>query len=83
MGYLHAKSAAILSGQLTPASFAVTTAEKDARLIVQAGARAKRTAGCGSGGRGTGSRGRRAEGTATRDMAAAYFASFEAEKPTD
>ena len=38
MGYLHAKSAAILNDRLTPASFAVTTAEKDARLIVQAGA---------------------------------------------
>lgn len=38
MGYPHAKSAAIPNDRLTPASFAGTTAEKDARLIVQAGA---------------------------------------------
>ncbi|CDR07511.1 hypothetical protein GCM10022420_003950 [Streptomyces iranensis] len=39
MGYLRAKSALVLDGQLTPASFAVATAEKDARLVVRAGER--------------------------------------------
>src|SRR5439155_107154 len=37
MGYLRAKSALVLNGGLTPAQFAVSTAAKDARLIVQAG----------------------------------------------
>ena len=36
-GYLHAKAAAILRDDYTP-SFSVTTAAKDARLIVEAGA---------------------------------------------
>ena len=39
MGYLHAKAGLILGGRLMPPSFAVETAEKDARLIVQAGER--------------------------------------------
>ncbi|MET8247821.1 NAD(P)-dependent oxidoreductase [Streptomyces sp. NPDC005202] len=79
MGYLHAKAGLILNDQLSPASFAVATAEKDARLIVQAGeqhgvrldvaaasaARFARAA---------------AQGHADEDMAAAYFASFD-EKP--
>ncbi|MFE1885448.1 NAD(P)-dependent oxidoreductase, partial [Streptomyces diastatochromogenes] len=39
MGYLRAKSALVLDGKLTPASFAVATAAKDARLIVEAGER--------------------------------------------
>ncbi|MYR20276.1 NAD-binding protein, partial [Streptomyces sp. SID6137] len=76
MGYLRAKSQVLLEGKLTPASFAVTTAEKDARLIVAAG-------------QGNGVRLDVAEATAERfaraaaqghgqeDMAAAYFASFE------
>ncbi|QHC29916.1 NAD(P)-dependent oxidoreductase [Streptomyces sp. HF10] len=76
MGYLRAKSQVLLEGKLTPASFAVTTAEKDARLIVAAG-------------KGNGVRLDVAEATAERfaraaarghgeeDMAAAYFASFE------
>ncbi|MPY50567.1 NAD(P)-dependent oxidoreductase [Streptomyces acidicola] len=79
MGYLRAKAALILGGQLSPASFAVTTAAKDARLIVAAGeqsgvrldvaaASAERLA-------------RAAEqGHGEEDMAAAYFASFD-EKP--
>lgn len=81
MGYLRAKSALVLDDQLTPAQFAVSTAAKDARLIVQAGEqngirldvatasaeRFERAAGQGHG---------------DEDMAAAYFASFD-EKPTD
>ncbi|MGW2649647.1 NAD(P)-dependent oxidoreductase [Streptomyces sp. NPDC001393] len=75
MGYLRAKSALVLDGKLTPPSFAVATAEKDARLIVQAGERggvrldvaaaaAERFARAA------------AQGHADEDMAAAYFASF-------
>ncbi|MFJ3232474.1 NAD(P)-dependent oxidoreductase [Streptomyces sp. NPDC086787] len=76
MGYLRAKAALVLDGRLTPAQFAVTTAEKDARLIVGAGAdhgarldvaaaaaeRFARAAAQGHGG---------------EDMVAAYFASFD------
>ncbi|MGC9439564.1 NAD(P)-dependent oxidoreductase [Streptomyces sp. WG5] len=81
MGYLRAKAALIRDGALTPAQFAVTTAAKDAQLIVEAGeangvrldvaaAGAERLA-------------RAAEqGHGDEDMAAAYFASFE-EKATD
>ncbi|MDI1456875.1 NAD(P)-dependent oxidoreductase [Streptomyces sp. ATE26] len=76
MGYLRAKSALVLEDKLTPASFAVGTAEKDARLIVQAGeqsgvrldvaaATAERFARAA------------AQGHADEDMAAAYFASFD------
>ncbi|MFF8952345.1 NAD(P)-dependent oxidoreductase [Streptomyces sp. NPDC014940] len=76
MGYLRAKSALVLQDKLTPASFAVGTAEKDARLIVQAGeqsgvrldvaaATAERFARAA------------AQGHADEDMAAAYFASFD------
>ncbi|MFF2201559.1 NAD(P)-dependent oxidoreductase [Streptomyces sp. NPDC058145] len=79
MGYLRAKSGLVLDGKLTPASFAVGTAEKDARLIVEAGeqggvrldvaaATAERFARAA------------AQGHADEDMAAAYFASFD-EKP--
>ncbi|MGW1055829.1 NAD(P)-dependent oxidoreductase [Streptomyces sp. NPDC001118] len=79
MGYLRAKSALVLDGKLTPASFAVATAEKDARLIVQAAeqggvrldvaeAAAERFARAA------------AQGHADEDMAAAYFASFD-ERP--
>ncbi|MGW1587052.1 NAD(P)-dependent oxidoreductase [Streptomyces sp. NPDC002386] len=76
MGYLRAKSNLVLDGKLTPASFAVGTAEKDARLIVEAGERggvrldvaaaaAERFARAA------------AQGHADEDMAAAYFASFD------
>ncbi|MFF8478363.1 NAD(P)-dependent oxidoreductase [Streptomyces sp. NPDC015414] len=76
MGYLRAKSDLVLDGKLTPASFAVGTAEKDARLIVEAGERggvrldvaaaaAERFARAA------------AQGHADEDMAAAYFASFD------
>ncbi|KUN06605.1 3-hydroxyisobutyrate dehydrogenase [Streptomyces yokosukanensis] len=77
MGYLRAKAALVLDDKLTPASFAVATAEKDARLIVEAGERggvrldvaeaaAERFARAA------------AHGHADEDMAAAYFASFDA-----
>jgi 3-hydroxyisobutyrate dehydrogenase len=76
MAYLHAKAALILEDRLSPASFAVATAEKDARLIVAAGQRhgvrldvaeaaAERLRRAG------------AQGHADEDMAAAYFASFD------
>ncbi|MEU1460194.1 NAD(P)-dependent oxidoreductase [Streptomyces sp. NPDC005727] len=76
MGYLRAKAGLVLDGKLTPASFAVGTAEKDARLIVEAGeqggvrldvaaATAERFARAA------------AQGHADEDMAAAYFASFD------
>ncbi len=39
MGYLRAKAGLILDDQLSPAAFAVATAAKDARLIVEAGER--------------------------------------------
>ncbi|MFJ3335367.1 NAD(P)-dependent oxidoreductase [Streptomyces sp. NPDC086766] len=75
MGYLRAKAALVLEDRLSPASFAVATAEKDARLIVEAGERhgvrldvaaasAERFARAA------------AQGHADEDMAAAYFASF-------
>ncbi|GAQ56425.1 NAD(P)-dependent oxidoreductase [Streptomyces acidiscabies] len=75
MGYLHAKAALILEDRLSPAQFGVTTAEKDARLIVEAGraggvrldvaeAAAERLARAAAAGHGE------------EDMAAAYFASF-------
>ncbi|MFE5405754.1 NAD(P)-dependent oxidoreductase [Streptomyces sp. NPDC056580] len=78
MGYLRAKAALVLEDKLKPASFAVATAEKDARLIVQAGeqsgvrldvaaAAAERFARAA------------AQGHADEDMAAAYFASFDDE----
>ncbi|MFI9820599.1 NAD(P)-dependent oxidoreductase [Streptomyces sp. NPDC052013] len=80
MGYLHAKAGLILDGRLSPAQFAVTTAAKDARLIVRAGerhgvrldvaaasaARLERAA---------------AQGHGDEDMAAAYYASFDTEPP--
>ncbi|MFJ9347829.1 NAD(P)-dependent oxidoreductase [Streptomyces sp. NPDC101237] len=76
MGYLRAKAALILDGGLTPPSFAVDTAAKDARLIVAAGAShgvrldlaqaaAERFARAA------------AQGHADEDMVAAYFASFD------
>ncbi|WP_416985308.1 NAD(P)-dependent oxidoreductase [Streptomyces sp. T028] len=80
MGYLKAKAGMILDGRLSPPQFAVDTAAKDARLIVEAGRangvrldvaaasaeRLERAA---------------AQGHGDEDMAAAYFASFD-EKPS-
>jgi 3-hydroxyisobutyrate dehydrogenase len=73
-GYLHAKSKAILAGDYTP-SFSVTTAAKDARLIVEAAdAHGVRLDVAAAGAE----RFRRAEaqGHGEEDMAATYFASF-------
>lgn len=76
MGYLRAKAGLILSGGLTPASFAVSTAAKDARLIVEAGERNGVRLDVAAA---SAERFRRAEeqGHGGEDMAAAYFASFE------
>jgi 3-hydroxyisobutyrate dehydrogenase len=78
MGYLRAKIDLLVNDALTPPSFTVVTAEKDARLIVKAGEE--------NGARldvavATAERFRRAavRGHADEDMAAAYFASFDEE----
>ncbi|MEV6482725.1 NAD(P)-dependent oxidoreductase [Streptomyces sp. NPDC051576] len=76
MGYLQAKSAAILEDRLTPASFAVSTAVKDARLIVQAGAANGVRLDVAAAGAERFARAA-AQGHGDEDMAAAYFASFE------
>ncbi|MET8572382.1 NAD(P)-dependent oxidoreductase [Streptomyces sp. NPDC004783] len=81
MGYLRAKSAMIREGDLTPPQFAVTTAAKDARLIVEAGERGGVRLDVAA------ASARRleraaAQGHGDEDMAAAYFASFD-EKPSD
>ncbi|MER5252435.1 NAD(P)-dependent oxidoreductase [Streptomyces sp. NPDC002855] len=76
MPYLRAKAGLVLNDQLSPAQFAVNTAVKDARLIVEAGRRhgvrldvaaasADRLARAAEAGHGD------------EDMAAAYFASFD------
>ncbi|MFH8484944.1 NAD(P)-dependent oxidoreductase [Streptomyces longisporoflavus] len=81
MPYLRAKAALVLDDQLSPAQFAVDTAVKDARLIVEAGrdhgvrldvaaASADRLTRAAAAGHGE------------EDMAAAYFASFEDPPPT-
>ncbi|MGQ4385265.1 NAD(P)-dependent oxidoreductase [Streptomyces sp. SAS_270] len=76
MGYLRAKAGLILDGRLTPPSFAVTTAEKDARLIVEAGERHGVRLDVAAAGA---ERFRRAaaQGHGGEDMAASYFASFD------
>lgn len=75
MGYLRAKAALVLEDRLSPASFAVTTAEKDARLIVEAGERHGVRLDVAAAGA---ERFRRAAalGHGDEDMAAAYYASF-------
>ncbi|WP_328722682.1 NAD(P)-dependent oxidoreductase [Streptomyces sp. NBC_00247] len=80
MGYLRAKSALVLDGGLDPASFAVTTAEKDARLIVEAGQRygVRLDVAAASADRFARAA---AQGHGHEDMAAAYFASFEPDEP--
>lgn len=75
MGYLRAKSALVLDGRLTPPSFAVTTAEKDARLIVQAGERSGVRLDVAAAAAERFARAA-AQGHADEDMAAAYFTSF-------
>jgi 3-hydroxyisobutyrate dehydrogenase len=76
MAYLRAKADLILEDRLSPASFAVATAEKDAQLIVAAGkAHGVRLDVAQAGAE----RFRRAaeQGHADEDMAASYYASFD------
>lgn len=77
MGYLHAKTDLVLHDRLTPASFAVTTAEKDARLIVRAGELHGVRMDVAAAGA---ERMRRAaeQGYGDADMAASYYASWPA-----
>ncbi|MET9132234.1 NAD(P)-dependent oxidoreductase [Streptomyces antibioticus] len=77
MGYLRAKTGLVLDERLTPAQFAVTTAAKDARLIVEAGHTHGIRLDVASA---TAARFERAatQGHGDEDMAAAYFASFDA-----
>ncbi|MGW3030721.1 NAD(P)-dependent oxidoreductase [Streptomyces sp. NPDC001178] len=81
MGYLRAKAGLVLNSQLSPAQFAVVTAAKDARLIVEAGQRNGVRLDVAAA---TAERMERAaaQGHGDEDMAAAYFASFD-EKPVD
>ncbi|MET7915374.1 NAD(P)-dependent oxidoreductase [Streptomyces avermitilis] len=76
MGYLRAKADLVLNNRLTPASFAVATAEKDARLIVQAGQEHGIRL---DGAEASAERLHRAavQGRADEDMAAVYYASFD------
>ena len=76
MGYLHAKTALVLEGRLTPASFTVSTAEKDARLIVEAGRRYGIRLDLAAAAAERFNRAA-AQGHADQDMAAAYYASFD------
>ncbi|MGW7252607.1 NAD(P)-dependent oxidoreductase [Streptomyces sp. NPDC054834] len=76
MGYLRAKSQLVLEGRLTPAQFAVATAEKDARLIVRAGERGGARLDVAEAAAERFARAA-AQGHADEDMAAAYFASFD------
>jgi len=75
-GYLRAKAQLILDDRLTPASFAVDTAEKDARLIVDAGRDHGVRLDVAEAGA---ERFRRAaeQGHADKDMAASYLASWD------
>ncbi|MFD7134680.1 NAD(P)-dependent oxidoreductase [Streptomyces sp. NPDC059894] len=78
MGYLRAKSGLILDGRLSPPQFAVATAAKDARLIVEAGERrgVRLDVAAASAER---MERAAARGHADEDMAAAYYASFDDE----
>ncbi|MTE22324.1 NAD-binding protein [Streptomyces sp. TRM43335] len=75
-GFFRAKSSAILSGDYTP-SFSVDNSEKDARLVLEAARRVGVRLDCVEAGH---RRFRRAseQGHGGRDMAAGYFASFDA-----
>ncbi|MFJ9902386.1 NAD(P)-dependent oxidoreductase [Streptomyces sp. NPDC101152] len=79
MGYLKAKAGMVLEGRLSPAQFAVTTAAKDARLIVAAGERngVRLDVAAASAER---MERAAAQGHGDEDMAAAYYASFEEER---
>jgi 3-hydroxyisobutyrate dehydrogenase len=76
MGYMRAKAGLVLEEKLSPASFAVATAEKDARLIVEAGERHGVRLDVAAAGA---ERFRRAaaQGHGDEDMAASYYASFD------
>ncbi|GAA1669393.1 NAD(P)-dependent oxidoreductase [Streptomyces yatensis] len=78
-GYMRVKSGQLLRGDLEP-SFATKTAEKDARLIVEAGERAGVRLDLAAAGQ---ERFRRAieAGHGDEDMVASYFASFDGEAP--
>ncbi|MGW2565260.1 NAD(P)-dependent oxidoreductase [Streptomyces sp. NPDC001537] len=81
MGYLKVKAGLVLDDKLSPAQFAVDTAAKDARLIVEAGQRNGVRLDVAAA---TAERMERAaaQGHGDEDMAAAYFASFDG-KPVD
>lgn len=81
MGYLRAKAGMILDGRLTPAQFAVTTAAKDARLIVRAGEQHGVRLDVAAA---SAERFERADarGHGDEDMAAAYYASFDDDRTT-
>ncbi|MER5215154.1 NAD(P)-dependent oxidoreductase [Streptomyces sp. NPDC002838] len=76
MGYLRAKAGLVLNDQLSPAQFGVSTAAKDARLIVEAGERygVRLDVAAASAER---LERAAAQGHGDEDMAAAYFASFD------
>ncbi|MCG0287715.1 NAD(P)-dependent oxidoreductase [Streptomyces sp. PSAA01] len=78
-GYMRVKSGQLIRGDLEP-SFATKTAEKDARLIVEAGERAGVRLDLAAAGQ---ERFRRAieAGHGDEDMVASYFASFDGEAP--
>ncbi|MFJ5775404.1 NAD(P)-dependent oxidoreductase [Streptomyces sp. NPDC093094] len=80
MGYLHAKSALVLDDRLDPAQFAVRTAAKDARLVVEAGERHGLRLDVAAAGADRFARAVE-QGHGDEDMAAAYFASFDDEPP--
>ncbi|GHB33187.1 dehydrogenase [Streptomyces viridiviolaceus] len=81
MGYLRVKADLIRDGRLTPPQFAVTTAAKDARLIVEAGERGGVRLDVAAAGAERLARAA-AQGHGDEDMAAAYYASFDGQ-PSD
>lgn len=76
MGYLKAKTALVLEDRLSPAQFAVKTAAKDARLIVEAGRLGGVRLDVAAAGAERLERAA-AQGHGDEDMVAAYFASFD------
>jgi 3-hydroxyisobutyrate dehydrogenase len=77
MGYLRTKASLILEERLSPASFAVSTAVKDAALIVHAAQRHGIRLDLAAAGAERLARAA-AQGHGEEDLAAAYYASFEA-----
>ncbi|MFG2129818.1 NAD(P)-dependent oxidoreductase [Streptomyces sp. NPDC048751] len=82
MGYLRAKAGLVLDDRLTPPQFAVATAAKDARLIVEAGERNGVRLDVAAASAERLSRAA-AQGHADEDMVAAYFASFDEPRTAD